>query len=154
MSQQVDHQTSDTDTRDTAASFRADVFRADVYGKLEALAAAAAGARVSAVDDVPSGSAMLVVKRGPNAGARFLLDQPVTTVGRNPYSDIYLDDLTVSRRHVEFRRESPHVRIVDLDSLNGTFVNRQPVPSAVLANGDEIGIGKFRLVFLTKPSAG
>jgi len=149
MSQQVDHQTSDADTRDTAASFGA-----DVYGKLEATAAAAAGNRVWAVDDVASGSAMLVVKRGPNAGARFLLDQPVTTVGRNPYSDIYLDDVTVSRRHVEFRRETPQVRIVDLDSLNGTFVNRQPVPSAVLANGDEIGIGKFRLVFLTRPSAG
>ena len=149
MSQQVDHQTSDADTRDTAASFGA-----DVYGKLEATAAAAAGNRVWAVDDVASGSAMLVVKRGPNAGARFLLDQPVTTAGRNPYSDIYLDDVTVSRRHVEFRRESPQVRIVDLDSLNGTFVNRQPVPSAVLANGDEIGIGKFRLVFLTRPSAG
>jgi pSer/pThr/pTyr-binding forkhead associated (FHA) protein len=149
MSQQVDHQTSDADTRDTAASFGA-----DVDGKLEAPAAAAAGARVWAVDDVASGSAMLVVKRGPNAGARFLLDQPITTVGRNTHSDIYLDDVTVSRRHVEFRRETPQVRIVDLDSLNGTFVNRQPVPSAVLANGDEIGIGKFRLVFLTRPSAG
>jgi pSer/pThr/pTyr-binding forkhead associated (FHA) protein len=97
------------------------------------------------------GSALLVVKRGPNAGSRFLLDQPVTSAGRHPDSDIFLDDVTVSRRHAEFRLESGEFQVVDVGSLNGTYVNREPVDSAVLANGDEVQIGKFRLVFLTGP---
>jgi pSer/pThr/pTyr-binding forkhead associated (FHA) protein len=100
---------------------------------------------------LPSGSAVLVVKRGPNAGSRFLLDQPVTSAGRHPNSDIFLDDVTVSRRHAEFRSENNEFRIVDIGSLNGTYVNREPVASAVLAKGDEIQISKFRLVFLTRP---
>ena len=97
------------------------------------------------------GSALLVVKRGPNAGSRFLLDQPTTSAGRHPDSDIFLDDVTVSRRHAEFRLESGEFQVVDVGSLNGTYVNREPVDSAVLANGDEVQIGKFRLVFLTGP---
>jgi len=98
---------------------------------------------------VPRGAAVVVVKRGPNAGSRFVLDQPVISAGRHPVSDIYLDDITVSRRHAEFRRHSGQIRIVDMASLNGTYVNRQPVDSAILTNGDEIQIGNFRLVFLT-----
>ena len=94
---------------------------------------------------------MLVVKRGPNAGSRFLLDQPTTSAGRHPDSDIFLDDVTVSRRHAEFRLEGGEFQVVDVGSLNGTYVNREPVDSAVLANGDEVQIGKFRLVFLTGP---
>ena len=90
--------------------------------------------------------------RGPNAGARFLLDQPVTSAGRHPDSDIVLDDATVSRHHVEFRRENGQFLLVDLDSLNNTYVNHDPVDSAVLVDGDEIQIGKFRLVFLTRPT--
>ena len=101
---------------------------------------------------MPSGSAVIVVKRGPNAGSRFLLDQPVTSAGRGPGCDIFLDDLTVSRRHAEFGREKGHFRVLDVGSLNGTYVNRQPVDLAVLQSGDEIQIGKFRLVFLTKPA--
>jgi pSer/pThr/pTyr-binding forkhead associated (FHA) protein len=103
------------------------------------------------VDGLPSGAALLTVKRGPNAGARFLLDRDVTSAGRHPDSDIFLDDITVSRRHAEFRRENGEFRITDAGSLNGTYINRQPVDSAVLANGDEIQLGKFRLVFLTPP---
>lgn len=99
-----------------------------------------------------TGSALLVVKRGPNAGARFLLDRDLMTAGRHPDSDIFLDDITVSRRHAEFRRENGIFRIVDAGSLNGTYVNRQPVDSAVLlANRDKIQIGKFRLVVFTAP---
>ena len=101
--------------------------------------------------DCRSGSALLVVKRGPNAGSRFLLDQPTTSAGRHPDSDIFLDDVTVSRRHAEFRLEGGEFQVVDVGSLNGTYVNREPVDSAVLANGDEVQIGKFRLVFLTGP---
>ena len=85
---------------------------------------------------MPSGSALLFVKRGPNAGSRFLLDQPVTSAGRHPGSDIFLDDVTVIRRHAEFRREKGEFQVVDIGSLNGTYVNRQPVESAVLASGD------------------
>ena len=90
--------------------------------------------------------------RGPNAGSQFLLDQPVTSAGRHPDSDIFLDDATVSRRHVEFRLENGQFLLVDLDSLNNTYVNHEPVDSAVLVNGDEIQIGKFRLVFVTRPT--
>ena len=100
-------------------------------------------------EGLPSDSALLVVKRGRNAGARFLLNQPVTTAGRHPASDILLDDVTVSRRHAQFRLEDGQHRVVDTGSLNKTYVNRRPVESAVLANGDEIQIGKFRLAFLT-----
>ena len=98
----------------------------------------------------------LVVKRGPNAGSRFLLDQPSTSAGRHPDSDIFLDDVTVSRRHAEFRLDGNDFQVVDVGSLNGTYVNREPVDSAILANGDEVQIGKFRLVFLTgsKPAGG
>ena len=101
-------------------------------------------------EGLPSGSALLVVKRGPNAGSRFLLDQPVTSAGRHPDSDILLDDVTVSRRHAEFRLDKDGSwAVADVGSLNGTYVNRQPVDSTVLANNDQVQIGKFRLVFLT-----
>jgi len=110
--------------------------------------------QLGAVDALPTGTALLVVKRGPNAGSRFLLDQDVTTAGRHPDSDIFLDDATVSRHHVEFRLENGQFLLVDLDSLNNTYVNHEPVDSAVLVNGDEIQIGKFRLVFLTRPTTG
>jgi pSer/pThr/pTyr-binding forkhead associated (FHA) protein len=102
------------------------------------------------LEALPSGSALLVVKRGPNAGSRFLLDRPVTSAGRHPDSDILLDDVTVSRRHAGFRLDDDGSwAVVDVGSLNGTYVNRQPVDSAVLANNDQVQIGKFRLVFLT-----
>jgi len=92
---------------------------------------------------------LLVVKRGPNAGSRFLLDQEVTTAGRHPESDIFLDDVTVSRRHVEFRRAgNGSFTVGDVGSLNGTYLNRERIDSAELSGGDEVQIGKFRLLFL------
>ena len=100
---------------------------------------------------LPPGMALLVVRRGPNAGARFLLDHDLTTSGRHPDSDIFLDDVTVSRRHAEFHRGPGGFTVRDVGSLNGTYVNREPVDSAVLANGDEVQIGKFRLVFIAGP---
>jgi pSer/pThr/pTyr-binding forkhead associated (FHA) protein len=112
---------------------------------------ASSNSAVSGVEALPPGSALIVVKRGPNAGSRFLLDQPVTSVGRHPGGDIFLDDVTVSRRHAEFRWETDEFHVVDVGSLNSTYVNREPVDSAVLVNGDEVQIGKFRLTFLTKP---
>ncbi len=110
-------------------------------------------AHQGAVDALPNGSALLVVKRGPNAGSRFLLDRDVTTAGRHPDSDIFLDDVTVSRRHVEFRREGGGFSVHDVGSLNGTYVNRERIDSAVLAGSDEVQIGKFRLVYLTSAAA-
>ena len=103
----------------------------------------------SAVDALPTGSALLVVKRGPNAGSRFLLDQEVTTAGRHPESDIFLDDVTVSRRHAEFRQLGDgSFTVGDVGSLNGTYLNRERIDSAELSGGDEVQIGKFRLLFL------
>src|SRR3984957_10859359 len=130
------------------------VFRSDFLNELDAPAQTGTDTAVSGVEGLPVGSALLVVKRGPNAGSRFLLDQPTTSAGRHPDSDIFLDDVTVSRRHAEFRLETDEFHVVDVGSLNGTYVNREPVDSAVLANGDEVQIGKFRLVFLTGPKVG
>lgn len=112
---------------------------------------APAGAKdtVSGLERVPTGSAVLVVKRGPNAGSHFRLDQPVISAGRHPDSNIFLDDITVSRRHAEFRWERGEVRVVDMCSLNGTHLNGESTDSAVLTDGDQIDMGKFRLVFLT-----
>lgn len=106
-------------------------------------------AHQGAVDALAPGSALLVVKRGPNAGSRFLLDQDVTTAGRHPDSDIFLDDVTVSRRHAEFRRDGSGYTVHDVGSLNGTYVNRERIEAVALAGGDEVQIGKFRLVYLT-----
>ncbi|GAA4928504.1 FHA domain-containing protein [Streptomyces coeruleoprunus] len=102
----------------------------------------------AAVDALPLGSALLVVRRGPNSGSRFLLDSDLTTAGRHPQSDIFLDDVTVSRRHVEFRRaQDGSFTVADVGSLNGTYVNREPIDSVQLTSGDEVQIGKYRLVF-------
>jgi len=100
-----------------------------------------------AVEALPPGSALLVVSRGPNAGARFLLDSDRTTAGRHPASDIFLDDVTVSRKHAEFLREGDRFRLRDVGSLNGTYVNRDRVDDVLLAAGDEVQIGKFRMTF-------
>ena len=100
------------------------------------------------LDALPPGSALLVVKRGPNAGSRFLLDAETTTAGRHPESDIFLDDVTVSRRHAEFVREGGGFVVRDVGSLNGTYLNRERIEAAGLAGGDEVQIGKYRLVFL------
>lgn len=105
-------------------------------------------ADLAAVEALPPGSALLVVRRGPNAGSRFLLDADATTAGRHPDSDIFLDDVTVSRRHAEFRRTPEGTFLVrDVGSLNGTYVNRERIDQTLLTNGDEVQIGKYRLRF-------
>jgi pSer/pThr/pTyr-binding forkhead associated (FHA) protein len=98
---------------------------------------------------VPHGTGVLVVKRGPNTGTRYLLTAEVTRAGRHPESDIFLDDITVSRRHAELvRKDDGSVVIRDDGSLNGTYVNRERIEEQVLAGGDEVQIGKFKLVYL------
>ena len=100
-----------------------------------------------AIDALPSGNALLIVKRGPNAGARFLLDQDVTTVGRHPNADIFLDDVTVSRRHAEFLRDGAVFTVRDLASLNGTYFDGERIDEIQVTDGAEVQIGKFRLTF-------
>jgi pSer/pThr/pTyr-binding forkhead associated (FHA) protein len=100
-----------------------------------------------AIEALPSGSALLIVQRGPNEGSRFLLDQDLTTVGRHPNADIFLDDVTVSRRHAEFHRHGKDFQVRDLASLNGTYYDGVRIDAAMLEDGSEIQIGKFRLTF-------
>ena len=90
----------------------------------------------------------LVVTRGPNVGARITLAEAMTTVGRHPDSDLFLDDITVSRRHAEISYNTGRYKIRDVGSLNGTYVNRQRVDDVWLEAGDEVQIGKFKLVFI------
>jgi pSer/pThr/pTyr-binding forkhead associated (FHA) protein len=103
----------------------------------------------AAVDALPEGHALLIVQRGPSAGSRFLLDADLIGAGRHPESEIFLDDVTVSRRHAEFRRSGNAFTVSDVGSLNGTYVNRDRIDSVELTDGDEVQIGKYRLVFFT-----
>jgi len=98
--------------------------------------------------DLGEGVGILVVKRGPNAGSKYRLEQEVTRVGRHPDSDIFLDDVTVSRRHAEFAQRGDSYVVRDVGSLNGTYVNRERIDEVDLINGDEVQIGKFKLVYL------
>jgi hypothetical protein len=106
---------------------------------------------VVSLSELPSGSGVLLVRSGPDAGVRVLLDQPVVTLGRHPDSDVFLDDITVSRRHAEIAHRADGYVVRDVGSLNGTYVNQERVDEALLANGDEVQVGKFRLVFLAGP---
>ena len=100
------------------------------------------------LDEIPPGGIMIVT-RGPNAGSSFTLDHDVTTAGRHPDSDIFLDDITVSRRHAEIVRSGSGFAVRDVGSLNGTYLNRERIDdSAPLTNGDELQVGKFKLVFV------
>lgn len=106
----------------------------------------------TAIENLPRGSALLIVQRGPGEGARYLLDAESTSVGRHPASDIFLDDITVSRHHARFDRRGAQMTISDLGSLNGTYVNRTLIDGAgILRDRDEVQIGKFRLVFCESP---
>ncbi len=102
---------------------------------------------LSAVSALPAGSALLIVRRGAGVGSRFLLDQDVTVAGRHPDADIFLDDVTVSRKHAEFIRSGNRFSATDLGSMNGTYAVGSRVDSADLSHGDEVQIGKFRMTF-------
>ena len=105
------------------------------------------------VDELAPSTALLLVGRGPNQGARFLLDREVTTVGRHPASDIFLDDITVSRRHAEFRRDGARFWVHDAGSLNGTYVGGRRAEDQLLTTGDEVQIGKFKLLVFVAGAA-
>lgn len=95
----------------------------------------------------PPDVGMLLVLHGPKQGSRYVLDQPLVTAGRHPDSDIFLDDVTVSRRHAEIVRDQDRYTVRDVGSLNGTYVNRRLVEEAELHDGDELQIGRFKLIF-------
>jgi pSer/pThr/pTyr-binding forkhead associated (FHA) protein len=105
------------------------------------------------VDALPQGHALLIVQRGPGAGSRFLLDTDLVTAGRHPESEIFLDDVTVSRRHAEFRRTPTSYTVSDVGSLNGTYVNRDRIDEVALQDADEVQIGKYRLVYFASHSS-
>nr|WP_243886108.1 FHA domain-containing protein [Cellulomonas fengjieae] len=109
---------------------------------------------VSAVHALPPTSALLVMQRGPSAGARFLLDAERTVAGRSTAADIFLDDVTVSRKHAEFVREGQTFFVRDIGSLNGTYVNRSRIDQSALRAGDEVQIGKYRMTFHPSPHRG
>ena len=129
--------------RDDATATYGDEFAA----QLAALDNDASPEELDAIAALPSGSALLVVRRGPNVGARFLLDADLTTVGRHPEADIFLDDVTVSRRHAEFLRHGTAFEVKDLGSLNGTDFDGVRIDTALLSDGAEVQVGKFRLTF-------
>jgi FHA domain/zinc-ribbon domain len=102
--------------------------------------------------DLPVGSGVLLVRSGPQAGLRVTLNPTITSLGRHPDSDVYLDDITVSRRHVEVERKGSGYVARDTGSLNGTYLNQQRIEGDVdVINGDELQVGKFKLVFLAGP---
>lgn len=122
----------------------------DADAMAEAVGWEALGVDADVIDRLQPGQALLAVQGGPAAGALFLLDADRVTAGRGSDSDIFLDDITVSRRHAEFRREpqSQSFRLCDVGSLNGTYLNKHRVDDTELATGDEVQIGKFRMVFV------
>jgi pSer/pThr/pTyr-binding forkhead associated (FHA) protein len=129
-------------SNDTTAHFTED-FRL----QLAAMEAGISDDEKDAISALPSGSALLVVRRGPNVGARFLLDSDVTVAGRDTGADIFLDDVTVSRRHAEVVRTGTAVQVRDLGALNGTYFDGVRIDSALLSDGAEVQVGKFRLTF-------
>ncbi len=123
-------------------------FTGGLAAQLAALGGDVTAEEHDAIGALPSGSALLVVRRGPNVGARFLLDADLTTVGRHPEADIFLDDVTVSRRHAEFLRSGTQFDVKDLGSLNGTYLDGNRIAGTIaLHDGSEVQIGKFRLTF-------
>lgn len=101
----------------------------------------------SAIAALPANSALLIAQRGPSVGSRFLLDQDLSVAGRHPNADIFLDDVTVSRRHVEFSRNPSGFLMKDMGSMNGTYLNGSRAEQSQLSTGDEIQIGKYHLTY-------
>ncbi|HET8615955.1 MAG TPA: FHA domain-containing protein [Actinomycetales bacterium] len=153
----ADQPRGDQSPQDDAQQPDATTMRLSAVGGTEAAPPQPAEGAPGRVDDstiasLRPGTALLRVDHGPNAGARFLLDAEVTTVGRHPHSDIFLDDVTVSRKHAEFVRDATGFAVKDVGSLNGTYVNRTRIDGpTVLSTGDEVQIGKFRLLVHLAP---
>ena len=130
-----------------ADNHRTENFGSDFSSRLADLEATASADEQLAIAALPSGSALLIVRRGPTVGARFLLDTDLTVAGRHPEADIFLDDVTVSRRHAEFIRQGASFSVRDAGSLNGTYLNGERSNGGPLVDGSEIQIGKYRMTF-------
>jgi pSer/pThr/pTyr-binding forkhead associated (FHA) protein len=122
-------------------------FGPDFAQKLQNLESGVSLEEQEVIAALPSGSALLIVRKGPNAGARFLLDQDSTIAGRHPEADIFLDDVTVSRKHAEFVRHGSAFEVKDMGSLNGTYFDGVLIDQALLHDGAEVQVGKFRMTF-------
>jgi pSer/pThr/pTyr-binding forkhead associated (FHA) protein len=122
-------------------------FGPDFQSKIHGLESGVSLEEQEIIAALPAGSALMIVRRGPNVGARFLLDKDVTVVGRHPEADIFLDDVTVSRRHSEFVRHGSSFEVRDLGSLNGTYFDGVLIDQALLHEGAEVQVGKFRMTF-------
>lgn len=107
---------------------------------------------LEAIAALPAGAALLIVRSGPTAGARYLVDTDVTTIGRHPDADIFFDDVTVSRRHAEIQRTDGAFELIDQHSLNGSYLEGERLDRGVLTNGSELRIGKFRMNFFSSPA--
>ncbi|MDM4763062.1 FHA domain-containing protein [Galbitalea sp. SE-J8] len=142
MATEPETQANATRAHDTTLTFGD-----DFSAQLAALEGTVSAEEQEAIAALPSGSALLIVRRGPNAGARFLLDADLTTVGRHPDAEIFLDDVTVSRRHAEFVRVGRAFDVKDLGSLNGTYFDGTRIDVARLADRSEVQVGKYRLTF-------
>lgn len=118
-----------------------------VSDHVSALLEGATQAERDVISALPDGSAMLIALSGPSRGARFLIDNEVTTIGRNPTNEIFLDDITVSRKHAEIIRVNKAYLIKDCGSLNGTYVDGKVENEATLFDGVELFIGKFKMHF-------
>jgi pSer/pThr/pTyr-binding forkhead associated (FHA) protein len=128
------------------------VVDASPQSALNALLSSLVDADKSAVEAVLNGApdkAMVVVHRGANKGARYLISEERTSIGRSPESEIFLDDVTVSRSHAVIERNGFSFSLNDLGSLNGTYINNQSLKTSPLTCGDEIQIGKFHLIFVS-----
>ena len=127
-------------------------FTGDFSAQLAALiAGGVTKEEMDSISALPSGSALLIVRRGNNVGARYLLDTDLQIAGRHPNAEIFLDDVTVSRRHAEFTRAGRSFQMRDLGSLNGTYYNGERINQVALVNGGEVQIGKYRLTFYASP---
>jgi pSer/pThr/pTyr-binding forkhead associated (FHA) protein len=123
-------------------------FGPEFAAQLAALEAGVSPEEHEVIAALPSGSALLIVRRGPNAGSRFLLDADVIVAGRHPEADIFLDDVTVSRKHAAFLRQGRQFSVRDLGSLNGTFMAGERIDdTVVLTDGCEVQVGKYHLTF-------
>ena len=108
-----------------------------------------ASSAIKAIIEGNGDRAMVVIHRGPSKGARFLIAEDKCSIGRSPESAIFLDDITVSRAHAQIAKTGKGFELVDLGSLNGTYVNNGSVKSVQLKTGDEIQVGKFHLIFIS-----
>lgn len=146
----VDHsEDGQVPSDDTSSTQR---FGPDFESKIQGLENGLSLEEQDIVQALPAESALLIVRRGPGIGARFLLDQDRTIAGRHPEADIFLDDVTVSRRHAEFVRHGNSFEVRDMGSLNGTYFDGVLIDQALLHEGAEVQVGKFRMTFY--PSAG